>query len=292
MNHDRLQRQRFEFKFHVTPAQTTAIRDFVRCYLTSDEHNRAAGGHAAGYPVHSLYLDTEELQLYQSTINGDKNRYKLRIRYYDESPRSPAFFEIKRRMNNCIFKQRACVRREAVPALVAGAWPGLHHLVWPDVEQMQSLETFCRLRSSIGAGPRSHIAYDREAWVSTGDNAVRVTFDTNVRCEPQHDARLRTAFDRDVTVFPGEVILELKFADRFPCWMNEMVRSLDLVQGSAAKYVDGVAGFGEQHFCNGRIAMRAQLASMQHGWPAARRALVRAARPVDCDDGRVERTLP
>jgi len=54
------------------------------------------------------------------TINGIKNRYKLRLRYYDTNAKSPVFFEIKRRMNNCILKQRGGVRQEFVAYLLSG----------------------------------------------------------------------------------------------------------------------------------------------------------------------------
>jgi SPX domain protein involved in polyphosphate accumulation len=67
-----------------------------------------------------LYLDSDSLKLYRTTINGDKNRYKLRLRYYEDRPDAPVFFEIKRRMNNIIMKQRGGVRRELVHAILAG----------------------------------------------------------------------------------------------------------------------------------------------------------------------------
>jgi hypothetical protein len=36
------------------------------------------------------------------------------------------------------------------------------------------------------------------------------------------------------------VILELKFTDRFPIWLRQMVRHFDLVRVSMAKYVSCV----------------------------------------------------
>jgi hypothetical protein len=55
--------------------------------------------------------------------------------------------------------------------------------------------------------------------------------------------------DRPVRVFGPEVILELKFTDRFPDWFKELVRVFGLMQCGAAKYVEGVTLIG-QHRIN------------------------------------------
>jgi len=112
MRADRMQQSRFELKYLINETMAERVRDFVRCYLSMDEFS--VGKPNYSYPVHSLYLDSDNLEIYWRTINGDKNRYKLRLRYYSDNPKSPVFFEIKRRMNNCNLKQRGGVRRDAV----------------------------------------------------------------------------------------------------------------------------------------------------------------------------------
>src|ERR1044071_5230582 len=104
MAQDRMQQQRFEQKYLLTEEAALNVREFVRCYLELDENG--VGKPNCSYPVHSLYLDSDLLETYWATINGDKNRYKLRLRFYNDSPATPVFFEIKRRVNNCIMKQR------------------------------------------------------------------------------------------------------------------------------------------------------------------------------------------
>src|SRR6266850_5355517 len=121
MPEDRMQRQRFELKYIINEDLARAVRDFVGGYLEIDEYGATLPN--SSYPVHSLYLDSDDLHLYQTTINGDKNRYKLRLRFYDNRPEAPIYFEIKRRMNNIIAKQRGGVRRDAVDWLLAGHLP-------------------------------------------------------------------------------------------------------------------------------------------------------------------------
>ena len=105
MEKDKLQPQRFELKYLVNEDVALAMRDFVRSYLVPDEF--ASKSADFSYPNHSLYLDSDDLRIYWDVINGNKNRYKLRLRYYDDNPAAPVFFEIKRRSDNAILKEAA-----------------------------------------------------------------------------------------------------------------------------------------------------------------------------------------
>jgi hypothetical protein len=55
------------------------------------------------------------------------------------------------------------------------------------------------------------------------------------------------------TVWGKDVVLELKFTNRFPDWFRELVRVFGLRQCGAAKYVDGVALLGEYRLDPRRI---------------------------------------
>ncbi len=249
MAHDKLQASRFELKYMINEEVALQIREFVTSYLELDENS--VGKPNFSYPVHSLYLDSDDLKLYWSTINGDKNRFKLRIRFYNENPELPVFFEIKRRMNNCILKQRGGVRREAVAELLAGRVPDPSHLVSKEPKHEFALLRFCELMLETQAKPKAHVAYVREAYEPHDDNSTRVTMDRLVRIEPQMSAQLVTRMTQPTYIWGrGEsVVLELKFTDRFPDWLKELVRVFQLQQRGAAKYVDGVAVVGE-HFFN------------------------------------------
>ena len=243
MTQDKLQAQRFELKYVISEELALSVRDFVASYLEIDEFGATLQN--LSYPVHSLYLDSPDMKLYKATINGDKNRFKLRLRFYENRSDAPVFFEIKRRMNNTIAKQRGGVRRDAVDGLLTGQLPAPEHLISKEPKQLVALQNFCRLVSNLEAKPKAHIAYLREAWISRYDNSVRVTMDREVRCDPEPTARLSTDLIRPITVFGTKVILELKFTNRFPDWFKDLVRVFGLMQCGAAKYVDGVTLLGE-----------------------------------------------
>jgi hypothetical protein len=249
------QLQRFELKYLVSERIARAMRQFVRCHLVPDEFAANSADHA--YAVHTLYLDSPDLALYGATNSGDCNRFKLRVRFYDDAPEAPAFFEIKGRRNESIFKLRSQVRREAAQALLKGEWPALRHLVAPDAKQFLALQEFCRRLRALNATPRSHVAYRREAWASRGDNSLRVTFDRQVQCEPQFSGSLRAAVSRGdyVEPFESSVICEIKFTQRWPSWCGEFVRAFGLVRSGAAKYAEGVARMGEHRVSNRGVGL-------------------------------------
>ena len=235
----KMQQQRFELKYRVSEEKARCIREFVRGYLELDEFG--VGQPDFSYPTLSLYLDSDDLETYWNTIGGHKNRFKLRLRYYDDSPGSPVFFEIKRRMNEIILKTRGGVRKDAVRALLAGEFPGPEHLLRPeDGRQLVAVQKFCRLMSEIQARPRMHIAYLREAYENPGNNAVRLTFDRRVESAPNPNSRLIARADQAHSVFGPTVILELKFTNRYPNWFQDLVEIFDLSQTGAAKYAAGI----------------------------------------------------
>jgi hypothetical protein len=247
----RFQGSRFEQKYIITEEVSLQIRDFVRAYLELDEH--AVGKPNFSYPVHSLYLDSDDLKLYWSTINGDKNRFKLRLRFYDDNPNTPVFLEIKERTNNMLLKKRAPVRREAVAGLLNGQTDDPSRVTAP--KHFSALEDFCERMYELEARPKVHVAYSREAYMTRDANSVRLTMDREVRAVPlaprppgeQSDSaiRLSTTMQNPTLVWGHDVVLEAKFTNRFPDLFRDLFRIFGLRQCGAAKYVDSVATLGE-----------------------------------------------
>ncbi|REL38345.1 VTC domain-containing protein [Rhodohalobacter sp. SW132] len=239
---DRLQEQRFEIKFRVHEYKALEIRHFVERYLAIDPFGATQPD--LSYPVHSLYIDSQSMKTYQDTINGNRNRYKLRIRYYENGPDAPVFFEIKRRFDKVIAKKRAKVKRRYVQELLTGQMPIMEHLIKQTPKELEALEHFCFLVNQIHARPKIHVAYRREAYELEDNNSVRVTFDRDVRTKQERGYSLATEMKDGADVFGNKVILELKFTNRFPDWFRELTQRFDLRQDSAAKYVDGILKIG------------------------------------------------
>ncbi len=244
---DKMQRQRFELKYILNEEIALQIRDFVQCHLNIDEYS--LGQPNLSYHVHSIYLDNDNLQTYWETINGNKNRFKLRMHFYSTKPGSPIFFEIKRRMNNIIMKQRGGIKQEFVPLLLRGQLPEPHHLTSFSDKSFIALQNFCELIAKIEARPRVHIHYLREAYLND-EGSVRLTLDRKILSEPHLDFAPKTDMANPRLCFHGAgkdyVVLELKFTNRFPNWMRELVQVFHCMQRGAAKYCASVQIWGEK----------------------------------------------
>jgi SPX domain protein involved in polyphosphate accumulation len=248
MYHHRLQTNRFELKYIVNAAMIAHIRNFIRPHLVLDEYARPELGNA--YAIHSLYLDSPDLSLCEATLQGHKNRFKIRIRFYDEDPASPVYFEIKRRVNDIIQKERAAVRRDAVLRLLNKKWPDPSDLVEYSPKNFATLERFCSMRDMLNADGKVFVSYIREAYVSPNDEQIRITFDHQLQAG-RYDSTLRM-FQVQSWLQPRMegVVLELKFCDRYPFWMHDLAQEFNLQRTAMAKYVTCVES---QRFAGPRL---------------------------------------
>jgi hypothetical protein len=233
-------RARYELKYLIPEAQAVAIAEQIRPFMRPDRHS-ATGE----YPLVSLYLDSDGLQLCRESREGLKNRYKLRIRSYSDDPAVPCFFEIKRRIDQVIVKSRARVPREAVGPL-------LENRVRPaalGVGDSQNLEQFLFYQEQLRAAPVLRVRYLRQAFESRAEDDVRITFDRRLSLQVTRGPVL--GLNGPGWQRPPEhaVVLEIKFTDVYPVWINRLVRQFGLRQQSMSKYVRLVAHACGLRFC-------------------------------------------
>lgn len=239
MRKDKLQSARYEFKYLVSEPKARQVRELVLHHLEPDDFTW--GNEGLGYPVHSLYLDSHDFKTCVATQHGEKNRFKLRLRFYDD-PKGPIFFEIKRRVDLVILKQRAEVARRHVAALLEGAAADRSFLLDPDNDrQFKALYNFCELRDRLHARPAAYTSYMREGYEKQGTNAVRVTFDRRLRAGTYRGVLGVDDVEEWSLLEMGGVVLELKFTDRFPEWMLTLVQMFNLTRRGFAKYVKCVS---------------------------------------------------
>lgn len=226
--------QRYECKYLVSEAQAVRIAADALPFVEPDPFARGRPQH--GYPISSLYLDDEWLSLYRETIDGKRNRYKLRVRAYDDRPESPLFCEVKRRFDRVISKLRCAIAREQLGAVLAGdaTPPG------PPPSRPQALAEFVRLLQATRAAPRALVRYDRQAFVGIDDSEVRVTFDRRLRICHTREPLVRMGGPGFCDMPTRGVVLELKYCDRHPSWLADLVRRHELHRQSFSKYCRGL----------------------------------------------------
>jgi hypothetical protein len=239
---------RFELKYVIEEERAVAIADFVSSFLQPSEHN--GSGPIRGHPVISLYMDSPDWFFFRQSYTGHKNRMKLRIRFYDNEWKRPAFLEIKRRVAEVICKDRAMISREGVRKILTNGWPA--HPYFADSTDLAHgkrrqdvSEDFWRFANISKATGAVFVSYYREIWEAPNDDELRVTFDRYIHGS-LYDGSGRLELPRRgwrpylppyLAPFPKNgVILELKFDNRAPLWMFDLVKLFNLRQTPVCKY--------------------------------------------------------
>jgi hypothetical protein len=108
---------------------------------------------------------------------------KLRIVFYDNEWKRPAFLEIKRRVAEVICKDRAMISREGVRQILSGGVAAPAPILrivrdWfraSDARMWRRIFwRFANLSQATGA---IFVSYYREIWEAPNDDELRVTFD-------------------------------------------------------------------------------------------------------------------
>ena len=238
---------RHELKYVITESQAEAISAWVRPFIQPDVHARRDG-----YPVVSLYLDSSDLRLCRESLEGVKNRFKLRIRSYADAPEAPCSVEIKRRMNRIVAKSRVWISRQHVASLVEDS-----RLCANDVQHTDAgLAQFLFYQTCLRAAPVLRVRYLREAYEDPGGNRLRITFDRQL----QFNTTATPIVDLNGSgwqCFPGAlVVLEIKFTDRFPAWLGRVIRTLEIQERSFSKYALSVRHACGRGYCAPRLVGR------------------------------------
>ncbi len=242
-------RCRHEIKYVITEAQAAAITRFIKPYLHYDHYCKLQPSHT--YSIVSLYLDSANLRLCRESLEGHKNRFKLRIRSYSDNHDYPCFLEIKRRINRIIMKSRSRIRHSDIVDLLAGKNVPIQNKA--DEEIFRQFQLYMH---SINAGPVVRIRYMRQAYENDSENRVRVTFDRDLCYNIKNSSELSLNGRNWRRHNLKGVVLEIKFTGRYPVWLSQMAKCLNLEQQSMSKYATSIKRACTLGFCAPLIPMQ------------------------------------
>lgn len=228
---------RYEIKYLVDTRRIPDLLRDVAPYTFLDPHSAEWG-----YPIHSVYWDTSDFQLFWEKIEGLKVRRKLRFRRYGDSP--DVFMEIKQRVDRTLQKRR--IRLPLAAALDDFARSG-RGLDWDGVAGDEVGAEAALMIERDRLRPRMAISYRRRALFGAFDPELRITFDGRIRYHPT-DFGLEHPFAEGVDVLDPRVsVLEIKFDHRVPTWLTKTVRRHGLGMVRMSKYCSAV----DRHYFDG-----------------------------------------
>jgi len=234
---------RYELKYRIRETKARAIAQYIQSYIEPDSYSRKCPD--LEYPISSLYFDSEELHLCHETLNKKANRFKLRVRCYDDNPESPCFVEIKRRVNSVILKDRARLPKNLLDRVIMDYYvPNTLYKKDQDVLRQFQLYLY-----SLQAHPIVMVRYRRQAFEDDSSNRVRITFDRNLCYRPPQGTLLTTGGPGWQEVPMDFTVLEIKFTKNYPLWLNDLIKVFDLKQTAMSKYASSVKQSCAMGYC-------------------------------------------
>lgn len=230
--------KRKEYKYYVPLERYMALRERFLNYMEHDPFCKDRPDNI--YSVRSIYFDTPGLLFYYEKIDGQKIRKKLRVRSYNlQGEVDAAFLEIKRKIKNVIYKDRAGIPIGQTANLTNGARLSFYRDK-PSIPEIAAMNKFVYLVKRLDLQPTVLITYEREALVGIDESNLRVTFDLNVRSfpDPSIDDLYREADLR--TIADPWFILEIKFYGVMPLWTREIIYDFGLRKQAISKYCHGL----------------------------------------------------
>jgi len=236
---------RLEYKFLVPLDKLNELREAIYPFVFIDEY--ADRESDKEYTVKSIYYDTMRLDDYRDKLAGIKIRKKLRIRGYNfKKSDSTVFLEIKRKYENHIYKNRAPLLYSDLDILLQTADYEKYLLKKKNfLDAKSDASKFFFLLKTKNYSPIALVTYEREAFYSKHDSTLRITFDKNLRSKPL--PRISELYDDKSLKYsmPGNFILELKFFNGFPTWLQKIVRRFELNRRAISKYTISVDSHNE-----------------------------------------------
>ncbi|HNV50038.1 MAG: polyphosphate polymerase domain-containing protein [Bacteroidales bacterium] len=229
---------RYEYKYFVPNRQMDLLRNMVFPFVKYDKFSAQMENNH--YTVRSIYFDTPEFSSYFEKVEGVKHRKKYRLRGYNQpkGKDEKVFFEIKRKYENPIFKNRAPSEYSKALEMFNG---GQFTYYPPDKTKYplaeDNLKRFFYHYHCDRLRPVVLVIYEREAFLGRHDETIRVTFDKNLRSIAFPSVDDLYSDDRARRALKDSFILEVKFNDHYPEWMKKVIGTLGLKRQSASKYV-------------------------------------------------------
>lgn len=221
---------RFEVKYFVATTAVPRLLDELAPYTQAD----ANADPAQGYPVFSVYWDTDDLKFFWEKIEGVKSRRKLRFRRYEHS--DTVYIEVKQREDRTLHKRRLKWPLDRV-LQVFGTGRGLD---WSSLGDDPVAREVALMIDRLSLRPTVGVRYRRRALFGAFDPELRVTCDSRLvyRTAPVDLARPFTsgAYILD----PRVSVLEIKYDNRVPRWLTKLICRHGLKMIRMSKYCSAV----------------------------------------------------
>lgn len=215
---------RHEYKYRIDAGQAAILEMRVSMLLQPDPH----AGESGTYLIKSLYFDDYNERCFKENEDGDDNRSKFRIRYYNDD-HSCIRLEKKSKRNGMTLKESCLITEAMCREFMVGRIPQITDEM---PQKMKSLFLEMQLKCLM---PKIIVIYERKPYVCPIGN-VRVTFDRSISASND----VLHFLEPEITIRPilakGESVLEVKWDELLPDYIRNQLELESLRWSSFSKY--------------------------------------------------------
>ena len=216
---------RIEKKYVISLETSMFLKERFGHFMQPDKH--AVGD---SYRVRSLYFDTPNADVFLEKMDGEPDRCKYRLRYYNGDV-SFVRLEKKEKRGELTLKSQAQISSQIAQAILLGDYKQIRNSSNPLCFEFYSEVISTMLR------PSAVVDYLRYPFAYDIDN-VRVTIDTDIRVGTPKAFFLQE--NPPFSVMGKQVaILEIKTNDRLPIMLGKLLEYIPRQQQSCSKYALG-----------------------------------------------------
>lgn len=212
--------KRYEMKYIITPEQEKRLIEGMSGRLHVDDFGKTT--------IETMYYDTPDRRLIYHSMEGGEFKEKIRLRSYGlATDTSPVFLELKRKVENVVYKRR-----------IETTIPDAERFLRGEYDHLQGEQITRELIYFHGfygkLEPVCLIIYDRTAYIGQ-DADLRLTIDNDPRFR-KDDLDLRVSLEGE-SLFPrGYSVLEIKVQNSLPLWLSALLDKEKIYKTSFSKY--------------------------------------------------------
>lgn len=212
--------KRYEKKYLLNREQYERLQERLQPYIQLDQYGL--------HTICNIYYDTDQFDLIRTSIEKPPYKEKLRLRSYGiPQEGGKVFLEIKKKWKGVVYKRRISMTLEEAKAYLEEG-----KSLPADGQIEREIDYFVKF---YNPKPKMYIAYDREAYFGKEDNALRITFDRNIRSR-EEDLQLEMGDAGKLLLDKEFRLMEIKVSGAFPMWLARILSELEIYPTSFSKY--------------------------------------------------------
>ena len=213
---------RIELKFKISHKQAENLTLLVKSMLQTDSYCIEG----TPYEVTSLYYDSSNFDMARQSIEGQEQKQKLRIRYYNDDS-NKCFAEVKKKNGLKSEKSRVPILKDFKTLFQNNDLPNLE----------SDFNYYYHLYS---ANPSAIVRYSRMAYNCPYNSQVRLTFDRNIRGRLVNSSSRKSISEeiklRPLSMYERSILLEIKIGRNIPNWIAHIINQLNSYKVTFSKY--------------------------------------------------------